>query len=41
MTASELEVMDELAEYMAYCFISRGSWYMTMTGKLIALHFFL
>jgi len=39
-TASELEVVDELAEYMAYRFAARGIRETTIVGKLVAVNFF-
>ena len=39
-TASELEVVDELAEYMAYCCAVRGNRDSTVAGKLVAVNFF-
>ena len=40
MTAFELEVVDELAEYMAYCCAVRGNRESTVAGKLVAVDFF-
>lgn len=37
---SELEVVDEKAEYMAYCCAARGNRETTIIGKLVAFHFF-
>ena len=39
-TASELEVVDELAEYMAYYCAVRGDRESTVAGKLMAVNFF-
>ena len=39
-TASELDVVDELAEYMTYCCAVRGNWESTVAGKLVAVKFF-
>ena len=38
-TVSELEVVDELEDYMAYCCAARGNQVMTMTGKLVTAKF--
>ena len=40
MTASDLEVVDELAEYVAYCCAVRGNRESTVAGKLVAVKFF-
>ena len=40
-TAPELEVVDELAEYMAYCCAVRGNRESTVAWKLVAVNFFL
>ena len=40
VTASELEVVDELAEYVAYCCAVRGNRESTVVGKLVAVNFF-
>ena len=39
-TASELEVVDELVEHMAYCCAVRGNQEPTVAGKLVAVNFF-
>ena len=39
-TASELEVVDELAEYMAYCCAVRENRESPVAGKLVAINFF-
>ena len=39
-TASKIEVVDELAEYMAYCCVARGNREKTRVGKLVAVNFF-
>ena len=39
-TAFELDVVDELAEYMAYCCAIRGNRETTVAGKLVAVNFF-
>ena len=39
-TASELEVVDELAEYMAYCCAVRGNRESKVAGKLVVVNFF-
>ena len=38
-TASEVEVVDELAEYMAYCGAARGTRETPIAGKLVAVNF--
>ena len=38
-TTSELEVVDKLAEYMAYCCAVRRNRVSTVAGKLIAANF--
>ena len=38
-TASELVVVDEPAEYMAYCCAVRGNRESTVAGKLVAVNF--
>ena len=39
-TAFELDVVDELAEYMAYCCAIRGNRETTVAGKLVTVNFF-
>ena len=39
-TAPELEVVDELAVYMAYCCAVQGNRESTVAGKMVAVNFF-
>ena len=39
-TASELEVVDDLVKYVAYCCAVRGNRESTVAGKLVAVNFF-
>ena len=39
-TSYGLEVVDELAEYMAYCYTARGNRETTIEDKLVAVNFF-
>lgn len=36
--ASELEIVDELAEYMKYCCMKLENWESQVAGKLVACH---
>ena len=39
-TSSELELVDELAEYTTYCCAVRGNRESTVVGKMVAVNFF-
>lgn len=38
-TSSEVDVVEELVEYMAYCCATRGKREMTVIGNLVAVNF--